>query len=69
MADGNGNACLLLVFLVLGIINLLFLLKEARKRNEAATWESQDLCPGAASWCQQRFGCNGALVGLFKIFF
>lgn len=38
-------ACLLLVFLVLGIINLLFLLKEARKRNEAAIW---DLCPGAS---------------------
>lgn len=54
-------ACLLLVFLVLGIINLLFLLKEARKRNEAAFW---DLCPGAGSWCQQRFGCNGALVGI-----
>lgn len=49
---------------MLGIIYLLFLLKEARNRNGAAVWESQDLVPGAGSWSQESFGCNGAVVGI-----
>lgn len=50
---------------MLGIIYLLFLLKEARNRNKAAIWESQDLYPGAAgSWSQESFGCSGAVVGI-----
>lgn len=49
---------------MLGIIYLLFLLKGERNRNEAAAWESQDLYPGAGSWSQWSFGCNGAVVGI-----
>lgn len=35
-----------------------------RNRKGAAFWESQDLDPGAGSWSQESFGCNGVVVGM-----